>query len=139
VLERPLFYEGWACVAESIAARRGYPGRPSDRFVLSARRLRRALRGKADLELQCGRLDPEQAAGLLVRAGYAPAQARGLIGKYALRPGYQLCYSLGLREFGRLLDRAGPEGEVGLARQILRQGEMGFRDLERAVFPQPGG
>jgi len=132
-VESPLFYEGWACLAEELMARTGYFDGPWDRFLLAKRRAERAARGLIDLGLQSGRMTTLQAQELLLRVGYRPEVARSVVPKYLLRPGYQICYTLGLKQALALLDRSG-EPDVGLfARTLLSQGEIGFPRLEKIL------
>jgi len=128
-LESPLFYEGWACLAEELMAHTGYLDNPWDRFLLAKRRIERATRGLVDLGLQCGRMTEGAAVQLLMRVGYRPETARSIIPKYLLRPGYQLCYTLGLRQGLDLFDRFGRDTVGEFSQSILRQGEIGFDRL----------
>ncbi len=132
-LERPLFYEGWACFAEQLMAITGYFNGPWDRFLLARRRIERAARGLVDIGLQSGRLRLDEAAELLVRVGYVPQKAAEVVPKYALRPGYQVCYTLGLRRMLQLREQAA-EMEIGIfARQVLTQGEIGFAAFQQVL------
>ena len=132
-VELPLFYEGWACLAEELMARTGYFDGPWDRFLLAKRRAERAARGLIDCGLQSGRMTNVQAQELLLRVGYSPAVAGSVVPKYLLRPGYQICYTLGLQQGLGLLDRFGAR-DVGLfARTLLSQGEIGFARLEKVL------
>jgi hypothetical protein len=131
-LERPLFYEGWACLAEELAFRAGAWQGGWDRFVLARRRLKRAARGLVDLGLQTGRMTLDEAAFCLENASFASGEARSAVPKYALRPGYQVCYTLGLRKFLALFDSF--DGESGaFVDAVLAQGEIGFDDLGAAL------
>jgi uncharacterized protein (DUF885 family) len=132
-IESPLFYEGWACLAEEVMARTGYFDGPWDRFLLAKRRAERAARGLVDLGLQSGRMTTVQAQELLLRVGYRPEVARSVVPKYLLRPGYQLCYTLGLKQGLDLLDRYGRD-DIGLfARTVLVQGEIGFERIGQII------
>ena len=133
-IESPLFYEGWACLAEEIMARTGYFSGPWDRFLLAKRRAERAARGLVDLGLQSGRMTFDTAAQLLVRVGYRPEGAVSVLPKYLLRPGYQVCYTVGLQQAMDLLDRFAGDDIGRFARTVLTQGEIGFHRLE-SVFP----
>lgn len=132
-IESPLFYEGWACLAEELMARSGYFAGPWDRFLLAKRRAERAARGLIDCGLQRGRMTFAQAQELLMRVGYSHSVAGSVVPKYLLRPGYQICYTLGLQQGLDLLDRFGAH-DVGLfARTLLSQGEIGFARLEKIL------
>ena len=132
-VESPLFYEGWACLAEEMMARTGYFNGPWDRFLLAKRRAERAARGLIDCGLQSGRMTIVQAQDLLLQVGYRPEVASAVVPKYLLRPGYQICYTLGLKQGLDLLDRFGAD-DVGLfARTLLSHGEIGFARLEKVL------
>lgn len=132
-LERPLFYEGWACLAEEIMARTDYFTGDWDAFILAKRRLRRAVRGKVDLALQSGRMGEEESAAELERADFRREEALTAVRKYALRPGYQVCYTMGLERFLALLDGYGA-GDLGsFVGAVMSGGEVGFEDLERSL------
>ncbi len=132
-VESPLFYEGWACLAEELMARTGYFDGPWDRFLLAKRRAERAARGLIDLGLQSGQMTIVQAHELLQRVGYPSALADSVVPKYLLRPGYQICYTLGLKQGLDQLERFG-DHDVGLfARTLLSQGEIGFSRLAKIL------
>jgi hypothetical protein len=131
-LERPLFYEGWACLAEEIIFRTGAWEGEWDRFLLARRRLKRAARGMVDLGLQSGRMGLDDAAVVLEEAGFSPGKARTAVEKYVLRPGYQVCYTLGLRKFLALLGKF--EGTLpSFVDAVFAEGEIAFDDLEEAL------
>jgi hypothetical protein len=129
-IESPLFYEGWACLAEELMARTGYLNGPWDRFLLARRRAERAARGMIDAGLQSGRMAIAEAIDLLVSVGYCRKMAEAVVPKYLLRPGYQVCYTLGLKQGLDLLNRFGARDIGGFARTVLSQGEIGFSRLE---------
>jgi len=131
-LERPLFYEGWACLAEEIMFRTGCWGGDWDRFILAARRLRRAVRGRVDIGFQSGRMGLGEAVLSLEKAGFSTAEAGTAVPAYVLRPGYQVCYTLGVRKFLSLLETF--EGDAGFfAASVLAEGEIDFEDLAKAL------
>jgi len=132
-VESPLFYEGWACLAEELMARTGYFDGPWDRFLLAKRRAERAARGLIDLGLQSGRMTIIQAQELLMQVGYRAEVARSVVPKYLLRPGYQICYTLGLKQGLALLDMFGGHDIGFFARILLSQGEIGFDRLEKIM------
>lgn len=137
-VELPLFYEGWACFAEELMRFTGYFAGPDDLLLLAKRRHRRAVRGLVDLELQTGRRDPDSAAGLLSATGVPPPAAAAAAAKYALRPGYQVCYTFGLRRFLDLYARYGAGREGWFAGTVLSCGETGF-DLVEAALRRASG
>jgi uncharacterized protein (DUF885 family) len=132
-VENPLFYEGWACFTEELMRETGYFSGPADVFLLAKRRYRRAVRGLADLDLQMGKLDRRAAARLLVEAGFPADAAASLVPKYALRPGYQVCYTIGLRRFIDLYRRYGTDDAKGFVDGVLSGGEIGFDLLEKRL------
>lgn len=137
--ESPFFYEGWACYAETLLISEGYLDDPRELLVGWQRRLWRALRGRADLDLQRGRLDLKGGLELLRRAGYPDATARAQVLQLALTPGYQLCYAIGLREILRLRDRFAPR--LGLARfheVLLSGGQLPFSLVARRLQAASG-
>jgi hypothetical protein len=132
VVEHPTFYEGWACFAEEVMHRTGYFHTPRDRLLMARRRLWRAVRGRVDLGLQTGQMALGTAAAVLEETGVPPARARSVVRKYPLNPGYQLCYTAGLRSFERLYRRYGRQDPARFATVVLSGGEVGFRQLERS-------
>lgn len=132
-IESPLFYEGWACFAEELMRLTGYLKTPGDRFLLYKRRLWRAIRGKIDVGLQTGCMDISGAAQYLQETGVSSEQARSSVSKYLLNPGYQLCYTVGLRRFLELYDRYGTKNLTNFTRTVLEQGEIGFTNLEKIL------
>jgi len=133
VIEQPIFYEGWACFAEELMRITGYFFTPTDRLLLKKRRLWRAIRGKVDIGLQTGTMDISTAAGYLEKTGISREQAIHSARKYPLNPGYQLCYTLGLRRFLNLFHRYGRDNLSCFAHTIVNQGEIQFSDLEKIL------
>ncbi len=132
-IEQPLFYEGWACLAEELMMRTGYLGDPWDRFLLVKRRFERAIRGLVDLGLQSGRMTISQAVERLSRAGYPKTLAQQIVPKYLLRPGYQLCYTLGVRQALSLFNDFGSRDPGRFVTTVLTAGEIGFSRLRNIV------
>jgi hypothetical protein len=137
--ESPLYYEGWACYAETLLLSEGYlvHENPGDLLVGWQRRLWRALRGRVDLELHRGRWDLEEGCRRLDRAGYPEGASRPQVLQLALNPGYQLCYTLGLREILRLREEYAPS--LGLARfhdVLLGGGQLPFPWVEKRLKAQ---
>lgn len=138
-VEFPLFYEGWASFSEELLFDTGYFHSPTDRLLMAKRRFWRAMRGRVDLEIHTRRRSMDQAAGLLVECGLPARQATAMVKRYALKPGYQLAYTMGRRQFRRLYERYGkpPGAPAAFARKILTQGETGLHHLE-AALRRPG-
>jgi uncharacterized protein (DUF885 family) len=137
--ESPLYYEGWACYGETLCLREGYLSAAGDYLVGWQRRLWRALRGLADLELHRGRGGLEEAERRLSRAAYPPAAVRLQALHLGLNPGYQLCYTLGLKELLRLRERYAPT--LGLTRfhdAVLSGGQLPFSLVEKRLQAAAG-
>ncbi len=130
-VEYPLFYEGWACFGEDLMLKTGAFEGDYDRLILSRRRYRHAVRGRVDLLLHRGDLDLQGAARKLYEVGFPRKRALATARKYALRPGYQMCYTIGRRRFQGLFDSHGGVGIGSFARTVLSGGEILFQDLER--------
>jgi uncharacterized protein (DUF885 family) len=131
-LEFPLFYEGWASYSEELLFVTGFCSGSRDRILMAKRRFYRAIRGKVDLMMNQGAWDWSRAVHELCNAGYPQTTAERMILRYALKPGYQLCYTLGRRRF-RNLHRSwtGKGGTLkDFCRHVLSLGEISFADLE---------
>ena len=137
VIERPLFYEGWACFAEELIRLTGYLQSPHELLLLLRRRLWRAIRGQIDLGLQTGGLDLPAAASLLMQTGMNRSDAMASARKYPLNPGYQSCYTAGIQRFLGLYDRFGRSNLPIFVETILRQGEIGFDSLAAVLAAGP--
>lgn len=132
-VETPLFYEGWACFAEELMWLTGYFSGDVDLLLLAKRRYRRAVRGLVDLDLQTGMLDERSAARVLADAGFPGDAASSAVAKYALRLGYQVCYTFGLRRFLALYSRYGTGDLKGFVEAVLSCGEIGFDHVENVL------
>jgi hypothetical protein len=132
-IEQPIFYEGWACFAEELMRLTGYFSESADQLLLARRRLTRAVRGKVDIGLQTGAMDLATAAKYLEQTGIGGGRARLLARKYPLNPGYQLCYTIGLRRFLDLWHRYGDNDLPKFVQTVLNQGEILFHDLEKVL------
>jgi hypothetical protein len=132
-LEFPLFYEGWACFAEMLLSYTGYFANPADRFVLAKRRYWRAVRGQVDIGLQTKKLDLESAANILQEAGLTYQRAISSVKIFTLNPGYQTCYTIGIRRFLDLYDHYGKTDLKSFIRIVSGSGEILFPDLEELL------
>jgi len=132
-IERPIFYEGWACFAEEIMRLTGYFSQRYDRLLLARRRLTHAVRARVDVGLQTGSMNIEEAAACLQSTGISGERALTLARNYTLNPGYQLCYTLGLRRFLELSEQYGRGRLAGFVRTVLGQGEIQFADLAQVL------
>ena len=131
-IEFPLFYEGWACFAEELLLHTGYFQGPADCLLLARRRFWRAVRGKVDLDIQTG-MDLFTTACFLEEAGMSKNQAASVVRKYALKPGYQLCYTIGQRRFRDIYERFGKDSPRDFTQKVLALGEIGFDNLEKVL------
>ena len=109
----------------------GYFSNPGDRFLLARRRYLHAIRSKVDIGLQTKTMNIPSAAKYLEAAGISRERAISLARKYPLNPGYQLCYTLGLRRFLDLFDRYGRDNLQHFVQTVLDQGEIDIIDLEK--------
>ena len=132
-LEYPLFYEGWACFGEELMLRSGAFDRVYDRFLLHWRRYRHAIRGKTDLLLHSGQIDLDEGASMLLDAGFDKKRAAQTVRKYALQPGYQMCYTVGRRKFYNLFRSVNGERIPHFMNSVLAEGELLFQDLEQKM------
>jgi uncharacterized protein (DUF885 family) len=134
-IEFPLFYEGWACFSEKLMFHTGFFTGATDRFLLAKRRFWRALRGLADLDIQTGRKTIPEAAEFLTASGMGRRQAAAMVRRYALKPGYQLCYTIGMRWFERIYEawRKKNGNPADFARIIFAAGEIGLANLEKMI------
>ncbi|MFQ5996804.1 MAG: DUF885 family protein [Dehalococcoidales bacterium] len=132
-VEQPIFYEGWACFAEELMKLTGYFSDPSDRLLLAKRRFQHAIRSKVDIGLQTGAMSIPTAAEHLKETGISTERAMFSARKYTLNPGYQLCYTLGLRRFLDLFHRYGGDNLPKFVHMVLNQGEIHFADLEKIL------
>ena len=101
-IESPLFYEGWACYAEQLLDELGYIKDPRQQLIGLKRQLWRALRAILDVELHTGKINLAQGAEKIEIIGFSPHRAQSQARRFALTPGYQLCYSIGTHEIFRL-------------------------------------
>ncbi len=133
-IEAPLFYEGWACYAEQLLDELGYVTDPRQQLVQLKRQLWRALRARLDVELQTERITLKQAAKEIERLGFSPHAAQRQAHRFALTPGYQLCYFIGMQEILRIRRRFG--SIVGLKTFhdiLLTGGQLPFHLVERRL------
>ena len=135
-IEFPIFYEGWASFGEEILFDTGFFGGLQDRLLIAKRRYWRAIRGTIDLDIQTGSRGLQSAAEFLTRAGLDRTQAEAMVKRYALKPGYQLCYTIGRRQFKRLYSRFTARGRspADFVRSVLVQGEIGLDNLEKLIL-----
>jgi uncharacterized protein (DUF885 family) len=133
-IESPLFYEGWACYAERLLDEFGYIKNPRQQLIGFKRQLWRNLRAILDVKLQTGKSTLDQAAKEIEALGYSPQRAKRQTRRFALTPGYQLCYSMGNHEILRLREqfysRFGPRRFHDI---LLSGGQLPFYLVERRL------
>ena len=138
-LEFPLFYEGWASFSEELMFATGFFGGPADALLMAKRRFWRALRGCVDFSIHTRRQSLDEAVAFLCAHGMASRRARAMVKRYALKPGYQLAYTIGRRRFRSLYAKCQqPRKAMHFARLVLSQGEIEFDQLEQLLM-QGGG
>jgi len=130
-VEFPLFYEGWASFSEEILFETGFFSGNLDEMLLARRRFLRAVRGRVDLDIHTGRCSLGQAAAQLADSGLIPADAARMVRRYALKPGYQLSYTIGSQNFRRLYRAFTGLGHTpsDFVSRIMNEGEIGFEHL----------
>ncbi len=135
-IEFPIFYEGWASIAEEILFDTHFFSGPVDRLLMAKRRYWRAQRGRIDLKLHTHRHGVEDAAASLSAKGIAPDRATAMVRRYALKPGYQLAYTIGRRKFRQLYAIYLSNGRTPtqFVQQALSQGEIGFDHLAEVLL-----
>jgi hypothetical protein len=134
-IEFPIFYEGWASFSEEILFDTGFFAGPVDHLLMAKRRYWRAQRGLIDLRINTGRWDLHRAAEYLTIKGLAPAISMDMVRRYALKPGYQLAYTLGRRRFQELYTRYRASGGSinSFVRNVMSCGEIGFDYLAKLL------
>lgn len=136
-LEFPLYYEGWACFAEEILFDTDFFSGPADRLMMAKRRYWRAHRGLADLNIHTGQSSLEEAVQDLSDVGLiSRLQAMAMVHRYALKPGYQLAYTIGRRKFRQLYTACLGRGKTPaqFVRHVLSEGEIGFKRLAERLL-----
>ena len=136
-VEFPLFYEGWASFAEEILFDTGFFSGPANRLLSARRRFWRAHRGRADLNIHSGRWCLEEAALALSATGLVNRdKAMAMVRRYALKPGYQLSYTIGRQKFRRIyMDYLGSGRKPAqFVRNAVSHGEIGFDHLAERLL-----
>jgi hypothetical protein len=133
-IESPLFYEGWAYYAESLLTEYGYVASALDELVDRKRRLWRAARCQIDVGLATGMMGRQEALGLLTTTGFSPEEATAQMERFAINPGYQVCYTLGRYEIEGLRATSGVHLDKDrFHRYLLEGGELPFHLLARRL------
>jgi hypothetical protein len=137
-IESPLFYEGWACYAEQLLDELGYVRNPRQQLIGLKRQLWRNLRAALDVGLQTGEITLAQGAKKIEALGYSSKRAKRQIRRFALTPGYQLCYSIGMHEILRIRERFSSHSALKTFHDtLLGGGQLPFRLVERRLEAKP--
>jgi uncharacterized protein (DUF885 family) len=133
-IESPLFYEGWACYAEQLLDEYGYVREPRTRLIQLKRQLWRALRAILDVKIHTGRIDLGEAAREIEGLGFSSGRAKRQVRRFALTPGYQLCYAMGAHEILALRTRFEPAmGPKAFHEVLLDGGQLPFHLVEKRL------
>jgi len=133
-IESPLFYEGWACYAEQLLDELGYIRNPRLKLIGLKRRLWRNLRAELDIKLQTGKLTLDQAAQKVESLGFSGQRARRQVRRFALTPGYQLCYFMGNHEIAGLREHFSSQlGMKAFHDSVLGGGQLPFHLVEKRL------
>ena len=133
-IESPLFYEGWACYAERLLDELGYVRDPRQQLIGLKRQLWRNLRAALDVELQTGEITLAQGVKKIEALGYSSKRAKRQIRRFALTPGYQLCYSIGMHEILRIRERFSSHSALKTFHDtLLGGGQLPFHLVEKRL------
>ncbi len=133
-IESPLFYEGWACYVEQLLNELGYVQDPRQQLIQLKRQLWRDLRAVLDIELQTGKMSLDQAAEKIKNLGFSSTRAQRQIRRFALTPGYQLCYFMGMHEIIQLREKFSSRLGLKLFHDtLLGGGEIPFHLVEKRL------
>jgi len=133
-IESPLFYEGWACYSEQLLDELGYIQDPRKQLIQLKRQLWRDLRAILDVELQTGKITLAQGAKKIEVLGFSSKRAQRQIRRFALTPGYQSCYFIGMQEILRLRHRFAPiVGLKNFHNILLTGGQIPFHLVEKRL------
>jgi hypothetical protein len=133
-IELPLFYEGWACYGEQLLDELGYVPDPRHQLIGLKRQLWRNLRAELDVKLQTGKITLDQAAKEIEILGFSSQRAGRQVRRFALTPGYQLCYFIGNYEISRLQEKFSPRlGSKLFYDTLLGGGQLPFHLVERRL------
>ena len=133
-IESPLFYEGWACYAEHLLDECGYIQEPRTQLIQLKRQLWRNLRAILDVKIHTRKITLMSAAREIEGLGFSSQRAHRQVRRFALTPGYQLCYSMGTYEILELRQRFSPA--MGLKQFhdiLLTGGEAPFHLIEKRL------
>jgi uncharacterized protein (DUF885 family) len=87
-----------------------------------------------DVELQTGEITLAQGAKKIEALGYSSKRAKRQIRRFALTPGYQLCYSIGMHEILRIRERFSSHSALKTFHDtLLGGGQLPFHLVERRL------
>jgi uncharacterized protein (DUF885 family) len=133
-IESPLFYEGWACYAEQLLDECGYIQEPRTQLIQLKRQLWRNVRAMLDVKIHTGKITLRRAAREIENLGFSSQRAHRQVRRFALTPGYQLCYAMGTHEILELRKRFAPAMGLKLFHDILLNGgEAPFHLIEKRL------
>ena len=134
-IEFPLFYEGWACFAEELMFETGFFSTSAERALLAQRCFWRAVRGRVDIDLHTRQKSPDEATDFLCGFGMDRPAAAAMVGRYLLKPGYQLAYGIGRRRFRRFFDQFSGQASkpADFVKRVLSAGQIGFHHLAKIL------
>jgi hypothetical protein len=133
-IESPLFYEGWACYAEQLLDELGYVRDLRQQLIGLKRQLWRNLRAELDIKLQTGRISLKQATREIEDLGFSRQRAERQIRRFALTPGYQLCYFMGNHEIVSLREQFSSKlSQKAFHDILLGGGEIPFHLVEKGL------
>lgn len=133
-IEAPLFYEGWASYAETLLDDLGYITDPRRQLIQLQRQLWRDLRAILDVKLQTRMLTIAHAVQEIEKIGFSHDTALRQARRFAMTPGYQSCYFLGMYEIQRLKEKLADK--LGLKRFhdiLLSSGQIPFELVEEVM------
>ena len=138
-IESPLFYEGWACYAEQLLDEYGYITDPRVQLIQLKRQLWRTLRAILDVKIHTGRISLAQASAEIENLGFSHKRAQHQVRRFALTPGYQLCYFMGSHEILELRRRFAPSmGLKAFHEILLAGGQLPFHLVEKRLEARKG-
>ena len=92
------------------------------------------LRALLDIELQTGNINLDQAAQKIEALGFSEKRARRQARRFALTPGYQLCYAMGMYEILSLREQYAPKlGLKSFDETLLNGGQLPFHLVGRRL------
>ncbi len=133
-IESPLVYEGWACYGEQLLNEFGYIKDPRQQIIHLKRLLWRSMRAVVDVEFHTGRIKLAQGAEKMNVFGFSEKRVQRQIQRFALTPGYQSCYFMGMYEITRLREQFSPRlGLKAFHDTLLGGGQLPFQLIRKRL------